>query len=147
MLVTGSLPVVHVEVGQLSVIEILAADWDSDQVVRCRWSFQTPLDECGDVCLGQPNASLSAQDCTVTWRAVLRAEDIANGLTTSTYAIAITAEDFENASSTTPLSSTPHQMLVQVYTKPSGWCGRPTIASAPRRNGACYGENRFEYCL
>ena len=139
---TISLPALKVIVNQVTDIQILAADWDPDQIVRCRWSFQLPSDECGNVCFNLPNASLNAQDCIITWKPVLRTEDIAAGLTTSTYAIAITAEDFVNASSITPLSSTPHQMLVEVYTLPTNRCltGVPYISGASRRNQACFGR-------
>lgn len=140
ILVTGSLPIIRLTVNQLSVIQVLANDWDPDHIVRCRWSYQLPSDECGSVCYNLPNSSLSAQDCGVTWRAFLRPEDVANGLTTSTYVVAITAEDFVNATSTQPLSSVPHQLLVQVYTPPTGLCPtKPRIVGAPRRHQSCFG--------
>ena len=94
ILVTGSLAVIKLYVGQLAAIQILAADEDTDQVVRCRWSYQVPLDECGNVCYDLPNSVLSPVDCAVTWTAALQAADVANNLTQSTYVIAITAEDF-----------------------------------------------------
>jgi hypothetical protein len=85
---------------------------------------------------------LNPVDCSITWTAVLRSADIANGLNVSTYVVAITAEDFENASSTTPLSSIPHQVLVYVSYKPTGACAAsPSIATSfPVRNLACYGK-------
>ncbi|CAF0859676.1 unnamed protein product [Adineta ricciae] len=137
--VTGSLPVFQLYVNELSVIQIIVYDWDDDHTVRCRWSQQSPLDECGNICSDLPSASLSSIDCAITWLPVLRSEDIANGLTESTYVAAITAEDFVNASSTIALSSVPHQVLVQVSTRPSGVCSnRPSISGFPRRNLACY---------
>jgi hypothetical protein len=142
ILVTGSLPIFQVYVGGSSVIQILADDWDTEQTVRCRWSYQYSLDECGNVCFDLPNAVLNPVDCSITWTAVLRSEDIANGLNASTYVVAITAEDFENASSTTPLSSIPHQVLVYVSYKPTSACpNSPSMVSGfPARNLACYGK-------
>lgn len=116
-------------------------DVDYDQVLRCRWSNQLPIDECGDVCLNLPNARLNPDDCIITWTPVLRPEDIANGLNSSTYVVAITAEDFVNASSTVPLSSAAHQILVHVSSKPPGACSfPPTLSPFSRRNLACYGK-------
>lgn len=138
-LVTGSLPVLRFTVGQAATIQILTADWDSDQVIRCRWSYQSTTDECGDSCFDLPNSLMYPQDCYITWTAVLRAVDIANGLTESTYIIAVTVEDFDDDSSTTPLSSVPHQMLINVFTPPSGCSTAPTWYSAPRTNYACFG--------
>ena len=137
---TGSVPVQRLTVNQAATIQILAADWDSDQVVRCRWSYQSPTDECGDTCFSLPSAVINPQDCTITWTAVLRAADVANGLNQSTYVIALTVEDFDDDLSTTPLSSVPHQMLIHVFTPPTGACSTaPTYWSAPRRNYACFG--------
>ncbi|CAF4581024.1 unnamed protein product, partial [Rotaria sp. Silwood2] len=137
--VTGSLPIFHLYYYVTSVIQILAADWDYDQIVRCRWSYQYSLDECGSTCFDLPNAQLNPVDCAITWKPVLRSEDIANGLTESTYVVAITAEDFVNASSITPLSSVPHQILVHVSYKPVNACStKPTVSGFPRRNLACY---------
>ncbi|CAF1506083.1 unnamed protein product, partial [Rotaria sordida] len=52
---------------------------------------------------------------------------------------AITVEDFVNASSTTPLSSVPHQILVYVSYRPTNTCTtRPSITDLRRRNLACY---------
>ncbi|CAF3292107.1 unnamed protein product, partial [Rotaria sp. Silwood2] len=100
---------------------------------------QYSLDECGSTCFDLPNAQLNPVDCAITWTPVLRSEDIANGLTESTYVVAITAEDFVNASSTTPLSSVPHQILVHVSYKPANACStRPSITGLRRRNLACY---------
>jgi len=141
ILVTGSLPIFQVYVNYLSVIQILAYDWDTEQTVRCRWSYQYSLDECGNVCFDLPNAVLNPVDCSITWAAVLRSEDIANGLNSSTYVVAITAEDFENATSTTPLSSIPHQVLVYVSHRPTSACSTaPSISGFPVRNLACYGK-------
>ncbi len=141
-LVTGSLPIIQTYVGITKDIQILVDDIDYDQVFRCRWSIQTPLDECGDACLDLPNAKLNPIDCIITWTPVLRSEDVANGLNTSTYIIAITAEDFVNTSSTTPLSSVPHQMLVYVSSRPSNACPyAPSVSAFPLRNLACYGKN------
>lgn len=140
-LVTGSLPIVQVYVGQFTLIQILVGDVDTEQVVRCRWSSQYPLDECGDVCLNLPNAIIDASECFIKWTPVLRSQDIANGLNTSIYVVAITAEDFINASSTIPLSSVPHQMLVYVTYSPTGLCSTtPSVSTfGGRRNLACYG--------
>ena len=135
-------------VGTTRNIQIMVNDVDYDQTYRCRWSTQTPVDECGDVCLNLPNAKLNAVDCVITWTGVLRAEDIAKGLNSSTYVIAITAEDFENSTSTTPLSSVPHQMLVYVSTRPPSACvSAPGVGAFPRRNLACYGNPKNYYLL
>ncbi|CAF4972660.1 unnamed protein product, partial [Rotaria sp. Silwood1] len=137
--VTASLPIFHLYYNQPSVIQILAADWDYDQTVRCRWSYQYSLDECGSTCFDLPNSQLNPVDCAITWTPVFRSQDIANGLNESTYVVAITAEDFVNASSTIPLSSVPHQILVHVSYRPANACSpRPDVWGFPRRNLACY---------
>ncbi|CAF3788093.1 unnamed protein product [Rotaria sp. Silwood1] len=137
--VTASLPIFHLYYNQPSVIQILAADWDYDQTVRCRWSYQYSLDECGSTCFDLPNSQLNPVDCAITWTPVFRSQDIANGLNESTYVVAITAEDFVNASSTIPLSSVPHQILVHVAYRPVNACStRPAVSGFPRRNLACY---------
>ena len=139
---TGSLPIIQLYTGATRDIKIVVGDIDSGQVTRCRWSIQSPLDECGSVCLDLPNAQLNSIDCIISWTPVLRPADIANGLTTSTYVVAITAEDFLNSTGTTPLSSVPHQMLVFVSAKPSNACATaPSISGFPIRNLACYGKN------
>ncbi|CAF3831836.1 unnamed protein product [Rotaria sp. Silwood1] len=137
--VTGSLPIFQLYVNELSVIQILAADWDYDQIVRCRWSYQYSLDECGSTCFDLPNSQLNSVDCAITWIPVLRSQDIANSLNESTYVVAITAEDSVNASSTIPLSSVPHQILVHVSYRPTDACWRrPSITGLYRHNLACY---------
>ena len=146
ILVTCSLPVIRLYVNQATNIQILATDWDSDQVVRCRWSYQVPTDECGDVCYNLPNAIVKPQDCTVNWTAVLRPQDIANGLTESIYVIAITAEDFDDDTTTIPYSSIPHQTIVYVFTPTSTICPTlPQIVGAPYSNLGCFGtENKYD---
>lgn len=132
---------VRATAGSSTSINILAADEDGDQIVRCRWSYQLPDDECGSVCLGLSGAQLNTETCVITWTAALRAADTAAGLNKSSYVIAITAEDFINATSTIPLSSTPHQMLLEVYTLPSNRCltGDPYFYGFPRSDQTCYG--------
>lgn len=52
-------------------------------------------------------------------------------------------EDFENATSTTPLSSIPHQVLVYATNTPAVTCSaKPTINAffGGRRNLACFGN-------
>ncbi|CAF1025002.1 unnamed protein product [Rotaria sordida] len=83
--VTASLPIFQFYVNELSVIQILAADWDYDQVVRCRWSYQYSLDECGSTCFDLPNAQLNSVDCAITWTPVLRSADIANDARPGTF--------------------------------------------------------------
>lgn len=141
ILVTASLPVVRVLANRLSTLQILVADWDTDQITRCRWSYQSSTDECGDACASLPNSLLKADDCYVNWTGILRPVDVANGLNQSSYIISIIAEDFTDPTSTTPLSSIPQQVIVQVYTAPSDACPTmPTIVSAPRRTLSCFGK-------
>jgi hypothetical protein len=142
MLVTGSIPIFQTYVNEITVIQIIASDLDVGQTVRCRWSYQIATDECGNVCLDLPSASLSPLDCTITWTPAVRAADLASGLNHSTYVIAITAEDFINSTSTTPLSSVPHQVLVYVTSRPAGACAnKPGVSGGfLRRNLACYGK-------
>ncbi|CAF4126540.1 unnamed protein product [Rotaria magnacalcarata] len=139
--VSGSLPIIQFFVNELKVIQILASDWDSDQVVRCRWSYQSSTDECGSACFDLPSASLSPIDCAITWTGALRSTDVANGVNQSTYVVSVTVEDFVNASSTIPLSSVPHQLLVQVsYQSANACASRPTINNFLLRNQACFGK-------
>jgi len=141
ILVTGSIPIFQVYVNVLTVIAIIVGDYDNDQIVRCRWSNQLPVDECGNLCMDLTNATLDPIDCTITWKPIIRAADVASGLNVSTYVVAIQAEDFANATSTTALSSVPHQVLVYVSYKPAAACGsKPGVSGFPRRNLACYGK-------
>jgi len=141
ILVTGSIPLFQTYINQIAIIQIAVGDVDNDQVVRCRWATQIPIDECGNVCSDLTNASIDPIFCFITWTPVLRPSDIANGLNSSTYVAAITVEDFANESSTTPLSSVPHQVLVYVSYKPVNACAsKPNVTSFPRRNLACYGK-------
>ena len=60
-LVTGALPIIRVIENQNAVIQIPAADWDLTDDVRCRWASATGAagDECGDICLNLPGATIS----------------------------------------------------------------------------------------
>ena len=62
-LVTGALPIVRVIEGQTAIIRIPAGDWDRTDDVRCRWALSSGSagDECGDICLNLPGATISAR--------------------------------------------------------------------------------------
>jgi hypothetical protein len=140
-LVTASLPVLRTIVYSPILISILAVDWDPEQTVRCRWASELPRDECGNGCSDLPNADLNPIDCVIVWNPILRPQDIANGLNSSTYIVAIVVEDFINDTSNTPLSATPHQMLIEVFTPPVAACSiPPRITGATRRSQSCFGE-------
>ena len=89
---------------------------------RCRWAQNTStLDECGDICGVVPGSVLKNNSCTLTFTST--------GMTVGNfYAVALTIEDFANASSTTPLSSVPVQFLVEIVSSPS-CLSKTTIAS------------------
>lgn len=137
----AAVPVIRVIAGNATSIQILSTDWDSEQVVRCRWSYQMPTDECGNACRNLPGASLDPIDCVISWTPVLRPVDIGNGLNQSTYVVAITVEDFANASSSIPISKTPLQTLIQVNTLPSNFCtnSSPNFIYLPHRDTTCFG--------
>ncbi|CAF1266840.1 unnamed protein product, partial [Didymodactylos carnosus] len=129
-LVTGSLPLIRCRVGQVCTIQIPIADWDTGNVLRCRWSTGSPVDECGDICFtgsatsSFSTAQLSTSDCTITWLAAFKPSQ-----TQSTYVAAITVEDFVNNASLVALSSVPLQMLILAYAPLAG----------VRPNRACIG--------
>jgi hypothetical protein len=79
----------------------------------CRWAQNTlAFDECGGVCGVASGSTLSTDNCTLTF-------DSTGKTIGDYYPIALMVEDFYNASSYTPLSSVPLQLLIKIVAVPS----------------------------
>jgi hypothetical protein len=99
-------------------IIIPTMDVDGDDV-RCRWSNSTL--ECGDVCFPQaiPVTTTLSSNCILT---------ITGNTMIGWYCASIQVEDFLNTStSLQPMSSTPLQFLIYVYTPKN--CSTPILTS------------------
>ncbi len=86
------------------MIEIPFVDNDED-IVRCRKAAGDT--ECASICNVLPASSLDSNNCMLTF-------DTKNLAVGSYYGVALQIEDYANASSTRPISSTPLQFLIQV---------------------------------
>lgn len=89
---------------------------------RCRWSLvNATFDECGDVCLSVPGATLDSTNCTITFNST--------GTTINDYyAVTLMVEDFSDENSTTPFSSIPIQFLIHIVNA-SSCSTKPIISS------------------
>ncbi|CAF0830224.1 unnamed protein product [Adineta steineri] len=133
--VSNVLPVIRVPINIQSTIVIPMTDDDNDYV-RCRWAEKNhtinfsqnnvTVDECADICNAVPNATLYSDTNGTSCQLVF------TGSTVGVYAAALQIEDFYNDENiTAPLSSTPVQFLISVY---SGSCQPSIIGAQP--NGA-----------
>ena len=100
------LPIIRLRRNILHSIRINVADNDFDRYV-CLWSNSTQ--ECGGVCRSVLN--LPASTFLNETSCVLRFQPVTNGF----YAMALTILDFENDTSTTPLSRVPIQFIFNVW--------------------------------
>ncbi|CAF1393147.1 unnamed protein product [Adineta ricciae] len=112
---------VKVPINTTTDIKIPIIDADADYL-RCRWSANTStIDECGLLCEAVPGGTIDSTNCILTFNS--------SGKTMgSYYVVAMTVEDFSNATSLIPLSSVPIQFLIQIVSTPT--CPlKPTISS------------------
>lgn len=134
---------------------IPTADTDGD-TVRCRWASATArvptniiADECAGICGTFPNSYLNNSNCrskSIDFRITNKSSTDLCLLYSVSYtttrvgfwAVSLMMEDYEFPSSTTPMSVTPLQFLVQVYTISHTCTVGPEYTGA-RPPGACVG--------
>ncbi|CAH1781810.1 unnamed protein product [Owenia fusiformis] len=126
---TAVLPIVRLQNGCNHKLSIPVDDVDGDDI-RCRWA-EFERFECAGVCnSANAIAQLDYMDCSLR---------ISGRLETGFYAAAIMIEDFDDVSSTTPLSSVPVQFLLLVFNSDAGCSSAPTFSTTTRNEGACVG--------
>lgn len=144
--VVTTLPVIYKAANIQHVHVVQMSDGDYGDILKCRWSIGTTsninsYNECGGVCSGISGASLSTNNCTLTFTLTL---------INKFYAVALQVEDYYSSSSTTPMSSVPIQFLFYSYAAPSG-CSIPPVIIGARPNRACIGtpigSNVTEYVI
>ncbi|CAF5191973.1 unnamed protein product, partial [Rotaria magnacalcarata] len=118
---------IAIPVGVQQSLIIQTIDSDND-VVRCRFA-DTPT-ECADVC---PPSSLPNNTILISSNCTLL---ITGAKVHDWYAVAIQIEDFASANSTTPLSSVPVQILVNVYASPNCTI-TPRLYGSTNQTGTC----------
>jgi hypothetical protein len=109
------LPIIRLRRNLTYYVKINVADNDFDRYT-CIWSNSTQ--ECGGVCrslLNLPNST-----CLNETSCILRFTPVTVGF----YAMALTILDFENPTSTTPLSRVPIQFIFNVWTS-NATCSLP----------------------
>ena len=127
--VATTLPVIYKAVGVQHVHVVQMSDFDSNDVLKCRWSIGTTsntnsYNECADVCSGIPGANLIESNCTLVFT-----------LSTAGWyvAAALQIEDYYSSSSTSPMSSVPLQFLFYGYSAP-GVCSTQPVITGVRPN-------------
>ncbi|UJR08422.1 hypothetical protein I4U23_012692 [Adineta vaga] len=144
--VAVTIPIIYKEINIQHVHVVQMSDFDSDDILKCRWSSGgtstiNGFDECFDVCLGLSSASLINENCTLVFT-----------LTVASFysAVALQIEDFYNSAATVPMSSVPLQFLFYGYANPGG-CSTPSAIIGNRPNRACIGtpigSNVTEYVI
>lgn len=125
-------------IGVAHVYVVHIADFDSTDIVRCRWSTNATTNfnnynECNGVCSGVPGAVLFPNNCTLRF-----------SLVNATWyaAVALQIEDYYDALATTPMSSVPLQFLFYGYTAPGGCSTQPVIIGDRPNQGTLYDEIR-----
>ena len=134
--VPTTLPIIYKAVGVTHVHVVQISDFDSTDVLRCRWATNTTtnfnnFNECGGICNGVPGAVLFPNNCTLQF-----------SLINATWyaAVALQIEDYYNASATTPMSSVSLQFLFYGYTPPTGCSAQPIIIGNRPNQGESYSE-------
>jgi hypothetical protein len=127
--VAVTLPVIYKQCNVSQVYVVQMSDFDSNDILKCRWSNSSgninAYDECGGVCSGVPGASLIRDNCTIVFT-----------LTAAYWyaAVALQIEDFYNSAATVPMSSVPLQFLFYGYPAPTGSCTTPPAIIGNRPN-------------
>jgi hypothetical protein len=127
--VAVTLPVVYKEINIQQVYVVQMSDFDSNDILKCRWSNASgninDFDECSGVCNGVPGANLIQNNCTIVFTLT-----VANLYA----AVALQIEDFYNSAATVPMSSVPLQFLFYGYPAPTGSCTTPPAIIGNRPN-------------
>ncbi|XP_033104162.1 uncharacterized protein LOC117106809 isoform X2 [Anneissia japonica] len=120
--VTSMIPVIKVQDGCTSTINIPASDPDGD-VVRCRWADDNQ-NECPQAINGNqvcgplsPNSYLNQDTCQITFNATGNP---------GWYAVFVIIEDFKTSTSIEPISKISLQFLINVFPL-NDICRKPTI--------------------
>ena len=127
--VVTTLPVIYKAINVQHVHIVQMADFDSNDVLKCRWSLTgtsnyNGYNECASVCSGVPGAVLFQNNCTLVFTLTQNAMYAA---------VALQIEDYYSSSSSTPMSSVPLQFLFYGYTAPTG-CSTPPVITGVRPN-------------
>ncbi|XP_071841006.1 uncharacterized protein [Apostichopus japonicus] len=122
--VTDIAPVVPFKNGCTNILMIPVRDVDVDDI-RCFWATN-----CGDICGPVPGFTLDSDKCELV---LLDTAIVSSGL----YGIALEIRDFANEESTTALSQTPLQFVLDVKSTP-GTCSEIPMFIAPTAEcGSC----------
>jgi hypothetical protein len=138
-----SLPIIYKQVNVTQVHVVQMSDFDSSDILKCRWSIGTTsnlngYDECSGVCNGIPGANLIQTNCTLVFTLTM----------VGVYAAAaLQIEDYYNSAATVPMSSVPLQFLFYGYAAPTGSCTTPPaiIGNRPNRGKQEFYRDFFEY--
>ena len=127
--IATTLPVIYKAINVQHVHVVQMADFDSNDVLQCRWSISSTsnfngYNECAAVCSGVPGAVLYQNNCTLVFTLTQNAMYAA---------VALQIEDYYSSSSSTPMSSIPLQFLFYGYTAPGG-CSTPPVITGVRPN-------------
>ncbi|CAC5424640.1 unnamed protein product [Mytilus coruscus] len=110
-------PIVRFSYGCDYTLKIPVSDDDGD-VVKCRWSTQTPNDECGGVCKTLSGSYLDESSCVLSYNATR---------STGWYAVALQIEDFQKTTDAVPFSSVSLQFLIFVANSNASCASRPVL--------------------
>ncbi|CAC5424638.1 unnamed protein product [Mytilus coruscus] len=127
-------PVVRFSYGCDYTLKIPVSDDDGD-VVKCRWSTQTPNDECGGVCETLSGSYLDERSCVLSYNATRF---------TGWYAVALQIEDFQKSTDTAPFSSVSLQFLIFVGNSSSSCESRPVLPQNIITNGSIHHSSVYK---
>ncbi|XP_071812312.1 uncharacterized protein [Apostichopus japonicus] len=122
--VTDILTVVPFKNGCTNTLTIPVRDVDGDDI-RCFWATT-----CGSICGPVPGFTLDSDNCELV---LLDTSTVLSGL----YGIALEIRDFANEASTTPLSQTPVQFILDVKSTPETCSQIPMFIAPTPECGSC----------
>ncbi|XP_071812319.1 uncharacterized protein [Apostichopus japonicus] len=122
--VTDILPVVPFKNGCTNTLTIPVRDVDGDDV-RCFWATN-----CGGICGPVPGFTLDSDNCELV---LPDTSTVSSGL----YGIALEIRDFANEASTTALSQTPVQFLLDIKSTPETCSQIPMFIDPTPECGSC----------
>nr|ACD54683.1 unknown [Adineta vaga] len=116
-------PIIYKQIGVQHVYTVRMSDYDSTDILRCRWATNQTSntnggDECGGVCLGVPGAVLISYNCTIVFTLTIASKYAA---------VALQLEDYYDSASLTPMSSIPIQFLFYGYSLSANCTTPPDI--------------------
>ncbi|KAK3102417.1 hypothetical protein FSP39_011250 [Pinctada imbricata] len=118
-------PIIRLLHGCKQNITIPVVDNDGD-IIRCRWSSSSVVDECGGICTKMPGINLDEKACKLIYST--------NIAEVGTYGLAIQVEDFTSQADTIPMSSVPVQFLIEVSNVVTSCDSIPTITDSNLSN-------------